>query len=180
MSIESISLMAHLMRRGSFGATRTEVEAAVSNGYESTVEQLLQPGDPGNMPDDIIKRLNGGIEEGPNGAASYWTYRMITSSNPLEEKLTLFWHGLFATAYSKGVNAKSQLNQIETFRRHSLGAFPEMLFELSRDPAMIFWLDNNENHNNAINENYGRELLELFAMGIDSMGEGSYTEKDVK
>ena len=173
MSSQDIALMAHLMRRAGFGASRSELEATVAKGYEATVEDLLHPGDPGNMPDDIIKRVNGGYDEGPG--ASFWTYRMITSRNPLEEKLTLFWHGLFATAYSKGVQARSQLNQIDTFRRHALVDFPTILFELSRDPAMIFWLDNNENHKDAINENYGRELLELFSMGI-----GNYTEQDVK
>jgi uncharacterized protein (DUF1800 family) len=100
---------------------------------------------------------------------------MITTKNPLEEKITLFWHGLFATGYSKLNQARALLNQIDMFRIYGLGSFRTLLLELSKDPAMIMWLDNNENHKDAINENYGRELLELFSMGI-----GSYTEQDIK
>ena len=105
----------------------------------------------------------------------YWMYRIINSQRPLEEKMALFWHGLFATAYGKLNHAKAVVNQTHTFRRHGLGKFADILVELSRDPAMIFWLDNKDNHRDAPNENYGRELLELFSMGI-----GNYTEADVK
>ena len=100
---------------------------------------------------------------------------MITTHNDLEEKMALFWHGLFATGYTKLNQARSLLNQVDMFRRHGLGSFISLLVELSRDPAVIFWLDNNDNHKGAINENYGRELLELFSMGI-----GNYTEDDIK
>jgi uncharacterized protein (DUF1800 family) len=93
----------------------------------------------------------------------------------MEEKTALFWHGLFATGYSKLNQARSQLNQVEMFRRSGLGSFEDLLVELSKDPAMIVWLDNNENHGASINENYGRELLELFSMGI-----GNYSEDDIK
>ena len=106
---------------------------------------------------------------------SYWLYRMINTKRPLEEKIALFWHGLFATAYGKLNHAKAVVNQTDTFRRHGLGTFRNLLSELSRDPAMIFWLDNKDNHRDAPNENYGRELLELFSMGI-----GTYSEADVK
>ena len=100
---------------------------------------------------------------------------MISTQAPLEEKISLFWHGLFATGYTKLNQARSQLNQVEMFRRSGLGRFDELLVEISRDPAMLVWLDNNDNHGDAINENYGRELLELFSMGI-----GNYTEEDIK
>ncbi len=175
MSSEDLALMAHLMRRAGFGATRDELEAQVANGYEATVEDLLHPRDRGNLPDDVIRRHHVAADEGANAGTVKWMYRMITTRCPLEEKLTLFWHGLFATSYAKGNQARTQLNQLDTFRRHALGSFRDLLVELSRDPAMIFWLDNNDNHAGATNENYGRELLELF-----SMGEGNYTEEDVK
>ena len=173
MSKQDIALMAHLMRRAGFGATRDELEEYVAKGYEATVEELLHPSEPGNMPDDIMTRFHVNADE--IRSAQKWLYRMITTRCPLEEKLTFFWHGLFATSYAKGNQARTQLNQINTFRRHCLGSFRDLLVELSRDPAMIFWLDNNDNHRGAINENYGRELLELFSMGI-----GNYTEDDVK
>ena len=172
MSKQDIALMAHLMRRAGFGATRDELEEHVAKGYEETVEELLHPDERANMPDDVIRRFHVSADE---GLGPKWIYRLITTRCQLEEKLTLFWHGLFATSYAKGNQARTQFNQIDTFRRHSLGSFRDLLVELSRDPAMIFWLDNNDNHRGAINENYGRELLELFSMGI-----GNYTEDDVK
>lgn len=177
MSDKDIALMAHLMRRAGFGATRDELEAKVDQGYEAVVEELLNPQNPNNLPDDIIRRYH--VEQSElrqlDGAAAYWMYRMITTECQLEEKLALFWHGLFATGYSKLNQARVLLNQVDMFRRHGLGKFNNILLELSRDPAMIIWLDNQDNHNGAINENFGRELLELFSMGI-----GNYTEDDIK
>ena len=175
MGNQDVALMAHLMRRAGFGGTRDELDRYVAQGYEATVEELLDPGDPGVMQEDIIRRLHSSLDEGPEGAAAKWLYRMITTRCPLEEKIPLFWHSLFAVAYSKTNNSRSILNQFEMFRRLGLGSFKDLLVELSRDPAMIFWLDNNDNHDGAVNENYGRELLELFAMGV-----GNYTEQDVR
>ena len=174
---KDVSLMAHLMRRAGFGATRNELEGYLEDGYEATVDNLLDPGESGHMPDDIIRRYH--VDQSElrqlDGAGAYWLYRMLTTSNPLEEKLALFWHGLFATGYAKLNQARALLNQIEMFRHYGFGSFRDLLVELSRDPATILWLDNNENHKEAINENYGRELLELFSMGI-----GNYSEDDIK
>jgi uncharacterized protein (DUF1800 family) len=171
------ALMAHLLRRAGFGANRNELEDYLAMGYDGAVEALLNPSDPGNMPDDLIRRYH--VEQSElrdlAGSAAYWMYRMISTSCPMEEKTALFWHGLFATGYAKLNQARSLLNQVEMFRRSGLGSFEELLVELSKDPAMIVWLDNNENHGTAINENYGRELLELFSMGI-----GNYSEDDIK
>ena len=177
MSNQDIALMAHLMRRAGFGASRDELEARVEMGYEAVVEELLHPTDPQNLPDDIIRRYHTEQAEMrlADGAAAYWLYRMITTRCQLEEKLSLFWHGLFATGYNKLNQARALVNQIEMFRRHGMGNFSNLLVELSKDPAMIIWLDNNDNHKDAINENYGRELLELFSLGI-----GNYTEDDIK
>ena len=177
MSNSDMALMAHLLRRAGFGATRAELEDYVALGYEATVERLIHPADPQSMPDDIIQRFHVDHYElrMVESAGAYWLYRMITTRCPLEEKIALFWHGLFATGYTKLNQARSQLNQIDMFRRHGLGSLSNLLVELSKDPAMIFWLDNNENHRDAINENYGRELLELFSMGI-----GNYSEQDIR
>ena len=170
-------LMAHLLRRAGFGATRDELEKYLALGYEGAVEVLLNPSEPNNMPDDLIRRYH--VEQSElrdiTGSAAYWMYRMISTSCPLEEKTALFWHGLFATGYAKLNQARSLLNQVDMFRRSGMGSFEDLLVELSQDPAMIVWLDNIENHGSAINENFGRELLELFSMGI-----GNYTEDDIK
>ena len=173
-----LALMAHLMRRAGFGATREELEEKVARGYENVVEDLLHPsGDRQTLPEDLIRRYH--VEHSEmrdlSGAGANWMYRMITTNQPMEEKLALFWHSLFATGYAKLNQARALLNQIDMFRRVGFGKFNDILVELSKDPAMIIWLDNNDNHNGAINENYGRELLELFSMGI-----GNYSEDDVK
>ena len=174
---QELALMAHLMRRAGFGATREELDAHVARGYEATVEQLLHPEAAPVMDEDIFRRYH--IDQNSlmliESSQSYWLYRIINTQRPLEEKMALFWHGLFATAYGKLNHAKAVVNQTNTFRRCGLGDFRTLLLELSRDPAMIFWLDNKDNHKDAPNENYGRELLELFSMGI-----GNYTEADVK
>ena len=174
---EELSLIAHLMRRAGFGATFQELEACVEDGYERTVERLLHPEEAPAWDDALFRRYH--VDQNSlmliESSQSYWLYRMINSRRPLEEKIALFWHGLFATAYGKLNHAKAVVNQANTFRRLGLGTFRNLLSELSRDPAMIFWLDNKDNHKDAPNENYGRELLELFSMGI-----GTYSEADVK
>ena len=177
MSKEDMALMAHLMRRAGFGATGGELERYVSQGYEATVEELLHPEQAAPLEDDIVRRYH--VDQNSlmliESSQAYWLYRMINTRRPLEEKMALFWHGLFATAYGKLNHAKGVFNQTNTFRRCGLGSFDTLLLALSRDPAMIFWLDNKDNHKDAPNENFGRELLELFSMGI-----GNYTEEDVK
>ena len=174
---EELSVMAHLLRRAGFGATYGELESCLEDGYENTVERLLHPEKAPAWDDAIFRRYH--VDQNSlmlfESSQSYWLYRMINSKRPFEEKIALFWHGLFATAYGKLNHAKAVVNQTNTFRRHGLGTFRNLLSELSRDPAMIFWLDNKDNHKDAPNENYGRELLELFSMGI-----GTYSEADVK
>tara|TARA_B100000686_G_C16721773_1_gene935402 strand:- start:45 stop:1505 length:1461 start_codon:yes stop_codon:yes gene_type:complete len=177
MSKQDLELMAHLLRRAGFGATREELEVCIDKGYEETVEELLNPTSSESMPDDIIHRYHVDIHESRYGpsAASNWLYRLITTTSPLIEKIPLFWHGIFATGYTKTNQARALLNQIDMFRRHGLGKFDNLLMELSKDPAMLIWLDNQDNHDGAINENFGRELLELFSMGV-----GNYSEEDIK
>jgi uncharacterized protein (DUF1800 family) len=104
-----------------------------------------------------------------------WLYRMVNTRRPLEEKMALFLHHIFPVAWGKSEHGPSLYTEIAMFRRVGLMDMKTILLELSRDPAMIFWLDNNENHKDEINENYGRELLELFSMGV-----GNYTEDDIK
>ncbi|MCD5399359.1 MAG: DUF1800 domain-containing protein, partial [Dehalococcoidia bacterium] len=143
MSSRDIELMAHLMRRAGFGATRAELEEIVDKGYEETVEELLFPRDARRLGDDVIRRYHVDIHESriPEPPATEWLYRMVTTSSPLEEKIALFWHGIFASSFSKTQQSRSLAVQIDMFRRFGLGRFDSLLLELSKDPIMIFWLD---------------------------------------
>ena len=177
MPENQIELIAHLMRRAGFGATRNELEKYNAIGYEATVEQVLETSDPKWMSEYLLRRYHpdeSSMLIGLSGLQA-WLYRMITTDTPLLEKMALFWHGIFATGYPKVVNSKPLSDQIRMFRRYSMGKFNTLLLEMAKDPAMIIWLDNQQNHKDAINENFGRELLELFSMGV-----GHYSEDDVK
>src|SRR5580692_1037011 len=161
---DDIALMAHLMRRAGFGASRDELEARVAKGYEATVEELLAPETHPPVDPYVLLRhqpaalLPGG--QPPMGNVNYMYY-LVTTQRPLEEKMALFWHQV--------------LEQIDLFRHRGMGNYRDLLLTIARNPTMIFWLDNNQNHGTAVNENWGRELLELF-----SLGAGNYTEVDVR
>ena len=177
MTRSDIRLIAHLMRRAGFGATREELDAYAAKGYEATVEDLLNPKDTEWLGEDMVRRFDleaSGMINAP-GSARNWVYRMITTNAPLLEKMALFWHGIFATGVPKVINGRVLHDQIDLFRRHGMDRFDSILVRLAKDPAMIVWLDNQENHSDAINENWARELLELFSMGV-----GNYTEDDIK
>ncbi len=174
---QAVEQIAHLMRRAGFGATRDELDELEEKGYDAVVSELLNPKDDSSMPDDLIRRYHheqSGMM-GQQNPAAYWLYKMISTKAPLQEKMTLFWHTVFATGYPKITQGKVLSDQIRMFRKYGMGNFKTLLIELSRDPAMIVWLDNHDNHKGAINENYGRELLELFSMGV-----GNYSEDDIK
>ena len=167
-------LVAHLMRRAGFGATPSELDRLTAEKtYEEIVDDLVTPERFPALDQSYIDRYYGGelvaIHVGK------WIYRMANTERPLEEKMSLFLHHIFPVAWGKSEHGPSLYTEIEMFRRVGLMDMRTILLELSRDPAMIFWLDNNENHKDEINENYGRELLELFSMGV-----GNYTEDDIK
>ena len=174
---EDVALLAHLMRRAGFGAPRGELEVRAAKGYEATVEELLNPEDQPAIDDELMYRYFPGYEGAlaPPINQANWVYRMINTKRPLEEKMALFWHQLFATGNSKVDNPPEMTQQIAMFREYGLGSFKDLLVELAKSPAMIFWLDNHGNHNGAINENWGRELMELFSLGV-----GNYSEHDIK
>jgi len=178
------ALIAHLLRRAGFGATPRELDKYCSWGYDGTVDWLLHPEAQPGLDEDIIERYYIDWKESRNieGALTETVYRMNgnAATRPLQEKVALFWHGVFATGLAKVLHEKTMLNQIDLFRDHGLGSFQTLLERLARDPAMIFWLDNNFNHKDAINENWGRELLELFSMGVGMDGHENYTEDDVQ
>lgn len=109
-------------------------------------------------------------------ASQWWLERMVTTPRPLEEKLTLFWHDHFATSQEKVLNYELMIAQVETLRKHASGKYRDLLLAVARDPAMLIWLDNRENVEGKPNENFAREVMELFCMGE---GQG-YTEADIR
>jgi hypothetical protein len=175
---DDIALMAHLMRRAGFGASRDELEARVAKGYEATVEELLHPEiQPPVDPYTLLRHQPAALLPGgqpPMGNVNYMYY-LVNTKRPLQEKMALFWHHVFATGNSKVDNYDQLLEQIQLFREHGMGNYRELLELVAKNPTMLFWLDNNQNHGTAVNENWGRELLELF-----SLGAGNYTEVDVR
>ena len=191
----------HLLRRAGFGASAADVALYGGMSLSSAIGQLL---DYQRQPDEVDSKIGqdayvgvttrGGMFS-PNtnieDARQRWLFRMVHSQRPLQEKMALFWHQHFATAYSKvagGTNAiqatkmmalvPGQLpgpqGQLELFRSRALGKFRDLLIEVARDPAMLVWLDGRTNTRTRPQENFGREVMELFTFGI-----GNYTEQDV-
>jgi uncharacterized protein (DUF1800 family) len=161
---------AHLLRRAGFGAPRKEIEKAVRRGQAKTVERLLhfKSSDARPKKDDLGK------------AQRWWLLRMLGGAPALQEKLVLFWHGHFATSVSKVDDAAKMIEQNRLFRSMAAGKFRDLLVAVSKDPAMIIWLDNIYNTKESPNENYAREVMELFALGIvNDAGEPNYTQQDV-
>ena len=171
MPEQDVATMAHLMRRAGFGAARKQLEELAARPYEDVVEDLLHPDRFPEVEEALVERYMG--FDPVIGAA--WIYRMLASPRQLEEKISLFWHHVFATGLVKGEHKDSMHQQLAMFRRSGMSDMRTILTELSMDPAMLYWLDNNENMKGEPNENYGRELLELFSMGV-----GNYSEEDVK
>ena len=177
MRQSGIALIAHLMRRAGFGFSNDELETLAGKPYDEIVDDLVHPERFPEVDEYSLRRYflqlnNFDTVITWQGA---WVYRMVNTQRPLEEKMTLFWHHIFATSVGKSEHGPSAVKQLETFRTNALGKYEEIIRSLAKDPAMIFWLDNNENHLGEPNENWGRELLELFSMGV-----GNYTEDDIK
>jgi uncharacterized protein (DUF1800 family) len=172
-----IKKIGHLYRRASFGATWTDLENGLRAGPEETIAHLLKGAVPRKDFDEQTAEMARSIARANNGqlARAWWIYRMLLSPQPLREKLTLFWHNHFATSNAKVNNAGFMLGQYELLNRYALGNFRTLLQEISKDPAMMVWLDTSLSKKGMPNENYARELMELFSLGI-----GRYTEKDVR
>jgi uncharacterized protein (DUF1800 family) len=172
-----VKKVGHLYRRAAFGATSDELDAGVKAGPDKAVDALLAGG-PGleafqEETDALvpsIARANAGQQ-----ARAWWLYRMLYTPHPLREKLALFWHNHFATSNAKVNNAGFMLGQYALLYKHALGHFGPLLQEVSKDPAMMVWLDTAVSKKDNPNENYARELMELFSLGI-----GNYTEKDIR
>lgn len=163
---------AHLLNRAGFGASRRDVGRAVKRGFEKTLKNALKPS-------PKTRRLPvkvGNLAE----MQTWWLADMVRTKRPLTDKITLFWHNHFATAISKVGKRERMHRHVATLREHALGSFRGLLGAVARDPAMLIWLDNKDNVANAINENWARELMELFTTGVlDQYGQPNYSEDDV-
>lgn len=177
------ALIGHLLRRGGFGASGPEIDAACAAGYAATVESFFSAGsDPGveATPAPDLGTGTPGAKQGANSAEAYdliawWLRRMTAVQNPWPEKRTYFWHGHFATSIAKVKSAALMLAQNQTERSLGGGMFPTLMRAVFTDPAMMIWLDAEGNTAKAPNENLARESMELFSLGV-----GNYTETDVR
>ena len=179
---------AHLLRRMGFGGPPEEIDALAARGREGAVdyliaypqidnramEDLLQHGFNFSDPNDFSKFNRSELQR-------WWFARMVTTSRPFEEKMTLFWHNHFATAASKVQDIFMYIQNLK-LRQNALVRFDDLLLTVAQDPAMLIWLDGLTNVAGKPNENFARELQELFTMGINDVvtGEPNYTEDDVK
>ncbi len=177
----SLKWAGHLYRRAAFGATWSELQAAVKAGPEATLHKLFTPGPEQAQFDEIMDKLapdSGQYQpanQGGDNLQGWWLYRMIATRFPLQERLALFWHNHFATSIAKVQQLAAMRDQNILIRKHALGKFGPFVLAMSQDPAMLIWLDSNSNTRGRPNENYARELMELFTLGV-----GHYTEKDVR
>jgi len=182
------STLAHLFRRAGFGATPAEIEAAEKLGFEAAVDKLLagltevdaagsalgvphltplaQANIPGFSYDDYTEFV---------ALSTWWIDRMIVSDTPLREKLVLLLHEQFPTSYQKVGYADLMYRQNQLFRTLGAGSFDALTQAVAQDPAMLIWLDTGTDHKAHANENFARELMERFTMGV-----GNYTEDDVR
>lgn len=191
----------HLLRRAGFGASGADLATFGNLSYTGAVNRLV---DYEQLPDDVDGHIGqsgyvGTTSTGPfspntviTDARQRWLFRMLHTARPLQEKMTLFWHNYFATGFSKVASAvqaanaarlmaakatedpQQQRGQIEMLRDNALGKVRDLLVAIAQDPAMLIWLDGNTNTKAKPQENFGRELMELFSRGV-----GYYTESDV-
>lgn len=167
---------AHLLRRFGLGASEAELDYYLKDGYNGAVDLLLDYKSVDEGFNITIDNLDAKKNAVPMPlAVSWWTARLMATQRPLQEKMTLFWHDHFATSASKVKGAPLMVTQNETLRANATGNFRSMLKAIIQDPAMLFWLDAQENVKGHAQENLGREIMELFTLGI-----GNYTEKDVQ
>jgi uncharacterized protein (DUF1800 family) len=190
---------AQLAARAGFGESPSRLEQWTQQGMEATIQQLLHPVDDTTPPPNSVvpdqfallreqardatpdekmqarRALRQAVRQQLYELINWWTQRMLTTPAPLVEKMTLFWHGHFATSAVKVRSPYKLWQQNETFRHHALGNFATLTKAVSRDPAMMAYLDLQTSHQEHPNENFAREVMELF-----TLGEGNYSEADIK
>jgi hypothetical protein len=169
---------AHLYRRAAFGPSRADLLEAERLGPQGTLDLLLAGTPPANAVRETLTdvgRIAADRDDGGEQLRAWWLYVMLQGGHPLREKMTLFWHNHFATSIAKVQSPALMFRQNDLLREHALGKFGPFLQAISKDPAMLVWLDSNSNVMGRPNENYAREVMELFSLGV-----GHYTETDIR
>ena len=168
--------VAQLLRRATFGMTKAQYETAVGDGFQKTVDRLIET--PAAMPKDLSGADAASQAKPINVTAlqSWWLDQMLATSSPFAERMTYFWHGHFTSDFRKvSTQAPYIYWQNLTWRKNALGSFRDLLYQVTVDPGMLRYLDLGQSTGKAPNENYSRELMELFTMGA-----GNFSEEDVR
>jgi uncharacterized protein (DUF1800 family) len=167
----------HLFRRACFGANLQRLREAVRLGYPATLERILKGEPRADERTDFLNSVGERVARKDDIYAlrGWWLYAMLHTLHPLREKMTLFWHNHFVSSVAKVHRAELMYKQNRLLRQHALGKFGSFLLAISKDPAMLVYLDSNSNVKGRPNENYAREVMELFSLGV-----GNYTEPDIR
>ncbi len=167
---------AHLLRRTVLFHDPERLAETLAAGPQASVRTILAGGEQG--PEQEAHEASFAFvqaSESRRDLRAWWWYRLLIDAHPLRSRMDLFWHDHFATGISKVRNTRWMAEQLMSFDRHGLGRFGDLLTEVVKGPAMIRWLDNESNEKGRANENFARELFELFTLGRDQ-----YSEKDIK
>lgn len=170
--------IAHVLRRFGLGAGKVELAKYEKLGLQGTLNALIdydkvEEGFPVG-PWEFCKQPDGQLQFDPYKFSSWWGLRLLLTNRPLQEQLTLFWHNHFAVSGAKVFDGTAMVTYQNCLRRNAAGNFRKLLKEVSVEPAMLYWLDQNTSVKEHPNENFAREVMELFTMG------SGYTEKDIK
>lgn len=169
--------IAHLLRRFGLGASEAEMDYYGQGGLHGAIDKLLNYENTPSGVDFSVEKFSNAQNQKLNmvGVQAWWVAKILGTRRPLEEKMTIFWHDHFATSAAKVVAPLLMEEQNEVLRQNATGKFHDLLLAVSKDPAMLLWLDNQYNVKGKPNENFAREVMELFTLGI-----GNYSEKDIQ
>lgn len=170
--------LCHLLRRAALGISADRLREFAGRSPVQIVDALTSyDGNDDRSYAEMMRGLSGALSviHSADEAQRWWIFRMLDTPRPLQERMALFWHIHFATSTGKVKQSALVSRQIDIFRRLGLGSFRDLLLAVTKDAAMLLWLDGSNNKRGRPNENYAREVMELFTLGI-----GHYGEKDVQ
>ena len=174
--LDEASRVSHLLWRAGFGASPAELARFREMGLRATIDHLVDfDGVDDGALEERLAAQELDLEQSLNQLQRWWLQRMACTARPLQEKMTLFWHGILTSSFKIAGKGPYMIEQNRLLRERGMGRYDELLKAISRDPAMMIYLDSRSNKKAAPNENYSRELMELFTLGI-----GHFTEQDVR